>query len=74
MDSEEEINLTLADIGDSTAFEELYADFDLKKRINLHPDFLKKLCRLWYGRGIARGTEWMQSELDRLVEPLENDC
>lgn len=71
MDDENEVNLTLAEIGDATAFDEMYAEWTMRSRIPLHPDALRTICRLWYGRGVARGSEWMESEVERITEEVK---
>jgi hypothetical protein len=65
MSDEETINLTLADVGDDTAFAEMYEAWETRHLIPLHDENLRTICRLWFGRGIARGTEWSNSEVDR---------
>lgn len=67
MPNEEEINLTLADIEDDTVFDELFNDWAVKDLLPYEPEALRTICKIWYGRGVARGTEWAERETARLI-------
>lgn len=59
------------DDGDSAAFDESYAEWTVKELVPLESDALRTICRLWYGRGVARGTEWMESEVERITQEVK---
>lgn len=64
--SAETINLTLAEIGDDTQFDELFNDWQVKTIIAQHTiteASLRTISRLWFQRGIARGTDWAGEEI-----------
>jgi hypothetical protein len=62
---EEEVALTLADMEDDADFATRYAEWDIKERIPLAPDALRKICRIWYGAGIERGSQWALDDFER---------
>lgn len=68
MMDDNEVNLTLGDIGDDTDFWNLYNDWTVCHQIPLEPAALRTICRLWYGRGVARGTEWADNEIGRIAQ------
>lgn len=63
-----EINLTLAEIGDDTEFDGLFNDWQVKTIIAQHvitEASLRTICKIWFQRGIERGTVWAEAEMTR---------
>jgi hypothetical protein len=65
--NEEEVTLTLADMEDGADFAMRYDEWVIKDRIPLAPDALRSICRIWYGRGIERGSQWALDDFERKV-------
>lgn len=69
--STETINLTLAEIGDDTQFDELFNDWQVKTIIAQHTiteASLRTICKVWFQRGIERGTDWADVEITRQLK------
>ena len=67
-DEEMEIALTLADMEDDEDFKTRWNEWSVKDSIPLEAKALRSICRIWFGRGIERGSEWALSDFERRVE------
>ena len=65
--NEEEVSLTIAGVEDDTEFNALYDDWAVKDEIGMPPTTLRTICHIWFNRGVARGTQWTSSEIDRVA-------
>jgi hypothetical protein len=70
MKSDEEI-LNAAESEDDKVFNAEWADWQAKESIPIDNDDLKVLCKVWFGRGVARGTNFMNDMLDKFMEAEE---
>lgn len=71
MPTDDEVTLTLADMEDAEDFDERWEAWEIRHAIPLDKSQLKTICRLWFGRGIERGSLWASGEVDRQVRAIE---
>lgn len=71
MDSDKQI-LDQAESEDDRIFDAEWNDWQAKEAIPMHNDDLKVICKVWFGRGVARGTNFMNEMIDKFMEAEEN--
>jgi hypothetical protein len=59
-----EIELTLAELEDWSAFDDLYLEFE-ETCLTRPNELLRQVCHLWFNRGVARGLAWTEDQIDR---------
>ncbi len=70
MDNDAQI-LNEAESEDDRVFDTWWADWQVKESIPLANDDLKVICKIWFGRGISRGTQFMNDMVDKFMEAEE---
>lgn len=67
MTNDEQV-LNEADAKDDAAFDAQWSDWSIRHALQdreLTDDQLRVICKIWFGRGIAVGTQWGMEAIDR---------
>jgi len=65
--------LNAAESEDDRIFDAEWAAWQVKNSIPLDNDDLKIICKIWFGRGVARGTNFMNEMVDKFMEAEEGN-